>query len=59
MLMNLETLEWDGHLCTFFKIPHFILPKIRSCAEIYGYVYDGPLKGVPIAAVSACIFGIL
>lgn len=54
MLMNLETLDWDSHLCTFFKIPNFILPKIRSCAEIYGYVYDGPLKGVPIAAVSGC-----
>lgn len=54
MLMNLETLDWDNHLCTFFKIPKFILPKIRSCAEIYGYVYDGPLKGIPIAAVSVC-----
>lgn len=55
MLMNLETLDWDSNLCTFFKIPKSILPKIRSCAEIYGYVYDGPLKGVPIAAVSLCV----
>lgn len=54
MLMNLETLEWDSYLCTFFQIPKFILPKIKSCAEIYGYVYDGPLKGIPIAAVSPC-----
>lgn len=52
MLMNLETLKWDSHLCAFFKIPKFILPDIRSCAEVYGYVYDGALKGVPIAAVS-------
>lgn len=52
MLMNITTLEWDEQLCNFFKIPSFILPSIQSCAEIYGYVLDGPLKGVPIAAVS-------
>lgn len=52
MLMNLGTLNWDSNLCTFFQIPTFILPKIRSSAERYGYVCDGPLKGVPIMAVS-------
>lgn len=52
MLMNLETLDWDANLCHFFQIPKSILPKIRSCAEIFGYVYEGPLKGIPIAAVS-------
>lgn len=52
MLMNLEKLQWDKNLCTFFQIPIFILPKIRSSAELYGYVCDGPLKGVPIMAVS-------
>lgn len=52
MLMNLKTLNWDEKLCHFFQIPMSILPRIRSSAEIFGYVYDGPLKGVPIAAVS-------
>lgn len=52
MLMNLRTLDWDLQLCTFFQIPDHILPKIKSCSEIYGYVYDGPLKGVAIAGVS-------
>lgn len=52
MLMNLKTLNWDEKLCHFFQIPMSILPRIRSCAEIFGYVYEGPLKGVPIAAVS-------
>lgn len=51
MLMNLKTLDWDEHLCRFFQIPKNILPRIRSCAEIYGYVSNGPLKGIPIAAV--------
>lgn len=51
MLMNLETLQWSDSLCTFFRIPPKILPKIKSCSEIYGFVYDGPLQGVPIASV--------
>lgn len=51
MLMNLKTLNWDEHLCHFFKIPSRILPQIKSCAEIFGYVNIGLLKGIPIAAV--------
>jgi glycerol kinase len=51
MLMSLEQLQWDSSLCTFFQIPAFILPTIKSSAEKYGYVCDGPLKGIPIMAV--------
>ncbi|XP_012275879.1 glycerol kinase [Orussus abietinus] len=49
MLMNIITLEWDPTLLTFFKIPAFILPKIRSSSEIYGRIADGPLQGIPIS----------
>ena len=52
MLMNMETLQWDQKLCAFFQISHTILPKIKSCSEVYGYVHDGPLQGIPIAGVS-------
>lgn len=31
-----------------------ILPKIRSSAEIYGYLSEGVLRGVPISGVSVC-----
>lgn len=55
MLMNLSTLNWDTQLCRFFQIPQHILPQIRSCAEIYGFVFDGPLKGLPIGAVSSSL----
>ncbi|CRK94497.1 CLUMA_CG008002, isoform A [Clunio marinus] len=54
MLMNLESLEWDKRLCKFFDIPMNILPQIRSCSEIYGYVNiqgSTVLEGVPIASV--------
>ena len=52
--MDLESLEWDKRLCKFFNIPKNILPQIRSCSEIYGYVKvqgSKVLEGVPIASV--------
>jgi len=51
MLMSLETLSWDSQLCKFFNIPPSILPKIRSCSEIYGYIRTSVLEGIPIASV--------
>ncbi|XP_065347191.1 glycerol kinase-like isoform X2 [Cloeon dipterum] len=49
MLMNIHTLQWDASICKFFNIPMDILPEIRSSSEIYGYLRDGPLKGLPIS----------
>ncbi|XP_059047649.1 glycerol kinase-like [Achroia grisella] len=48
-LMSLKTLQWDKGLLHFFDIPQQILPRIRSSAEIYGYISVGSLLGVPIA----------
>jgi len=38
MLMNLETLDWDDELLSFFQIPRAMLPEIKpsSCPEPYG-----------------------
>ncbi|KMQ92510.1 glycerol kinase 3-like protein [Lasius niger] len=49
MLMNIVTLKWDSTLLSFFKIPAEILPEIRSSSEIYGYIHDELLQGVPIS----------
>ncbi|XP_015120860.1 glycerol kinase isoform X2 [Diachasma alloeum] len=49
MLMNITTLQWDPTLLGFFQIPGGILPLIRSSSEIYGNIYEGTLKGVPIS----------
>lgn len=49
MLMNLHDLKWDKQLCRFFEIPMNILPVIKSCSEIYGFIIGGSLNGVPIA----------
>ncbi|XP_022902215.2 glycerol kinase 3-like isoform X1 [Onthophagus taurus] len=49
MLMNIETLKWDTFLCDTFDIPIEILPQIKSSAEIYGYLTETLLKGVPIS----------
>ncbi|XP_050439482.1 glycerol kinase-like [Adelges cooleyi] len=53
MLMNIHTLEWDQSLIEFFNLPNgILLPEIRSCSEVYGYILDGPLNGIKI---SGCV----
>lgn len=49
MLMNIKTLQWDPFLLSFFNIPPNILPQIRSSSEIYGYIQNDVLQGVPIS----------
>lgn len=48
MYLNLERCEWDKKLCDFFGINMAILPKIKSCSEVLGYLHDGPLRGIGI-----------
>src|SRR5919206_4740214 len=52
MLMNLETLDWDDELLSFFNIPRQMLPEIRpsSNPDYYGVTrLRGPLGGeVPL-----------
>ncbi|MDI6097281.1 glycerol kinase GlpK [Actinoplanes sp. NEAU-A12] len=52
MLMNLETLDWDDELLSFFGIPRRMLPEIRPSSDPNGYGVahiDGPLGGdVPL-----------
>lgn len=49
LLMDLHKRKWSTELCQFFHIPIHILPEIRSSAEVFGYIRDGPLKGTPLA----------
>ena len=51
MLMNIETLEWDPELCSFFGVDSNILAKICSSAERFGDTnYENcPFPNVPIA----------
>ncbi|XP_077302390.1 glycerol kinase 1 isoform X1 [Arctopsyche grandis] len=52
MLMNIMTMEWDDSLLRFFNIPKSLLPEIKSSAEVYGHITDGPLQSIPI---SGCV----
>ncbi|MDI3423164.1 glycerol kinase GlpK [Streptomyces luteolus] len=60
MLMNLETLQWDGQILSAMNVPEAMLPEIRSSAEVYGTAV-GQLAGVPVASAlgdqQAAIFG--
>ena len=49
MLMNLETLDWDDELISFFNIPRQMLPEIRPSSDPNKYgetLLNGPLQGV-------------
>ncbi|MFC0625870.1 glycerol kinase GlpK [Kribbella deserti] len=52
MLMNLETLDWDDELISFFNIPRQMLPEIRPSSDPNTYgetLTTGPLGGqVPL-----------
>ncbi|MFI6519379.1 glycerol kinase GlpK [Spirillospora sp. NPDC050679] len=55
MLMDLETLDWDDQLLSFFDIPRAMLPEIRpsSAPDPYGVTRaHGPLGGeVPLSGI--------
>jgi glycerol kinase len=55
MLMNLETLDWDDELLSFFSIPRAMLPAIAPSSPLqpYGVTLEtGPVGGeVPITGV--------
>ena len=55
MLMDLETLDWDAELLSFFDVPRQMLPEIKpsSCPQPYGLTSsDGPLGAeVPITGI--------
>ncbi|MCF0043569.1 glycerol kinase GlpK [Dyadobacter fanqingshengii] len=48
-LMNLKTLQWDKEMLAAYDIPENMLPAIKSSSEIYGYVNNEILPGVPVA----------
>ncbi|MDM4719057.1 glycerol kinase GlpK [Micromonospora sp. WMMA1363] len=52
MLMDLETLDWDDELLSFFDIPRAMLPEIRPSSDPRSYgttVPHGPFTGpVPL-----------
>ncbi|WP_116110158.1 glycerol kinase GlpK [Amycolatopsis ruanii] len=46
MLMDLETLDWDDELLSFFGIPRRMLPEIKPSSGHFGTTRaDGPLGG--------------
>lgn len=53
MLMNLQTLQWDGELEKIFNIPGNILPQIRSSSEVFGTTQNIlTATNIPIAGIA-------
>ncbi len=66
MLFDIEKLCWDEKLCTALGIPMDILPEVRDCSQVYGYVSEDvaglkELAGIPISGAigdqQAALFG--
>jgi glycerol kinase len=52
LLMDLDTLAWDGGIAGELGIPVAMLPQIRSSSQVYGKTRErGVLAGVPIAGI--------
>lgn len=49
LLYNIHDLDWDEDLLKLFDIPRELLPKVRSCSEIYdttqAFGYEIPICG--------------
>jgi glycerol kinase len=63
LLMDLNRLQWDEELCSLLNVPQSMLPRICSCAEIYGHTRNVPglPDGIPICGLAgdqqAALFG--
>ncbi len=66
MLFDIENLCWDENLCNALGIPMSILPEVRDCSQVYGYVSEDvaglkELAGIPISGAigdqQAALFG--
>ena len=66
MLFDIEKLCWDEKLCNELGIPMSILPEVRECSSVYGYVSEDipglkALAGIPISGAigdqQAALFG--
>ena len=55
MLMDLETLDWDDELLSFFGIPRQMLPQIRpsSVSDPYGVTLEGGPAGGAVPLTGA------
>jgi glycerol kinase len=51
LLLNIRTLQWEISILNFFGLRKSILPKLVSTSQVYGNLFAGPLKGVPVGGL--------
>ena len=44
-LMDIRSCQWHPQTCHAFGLQTDMLPEIKSNAEVFGHVKEGPLKG--------------
>lgn len=54
-LMDITSRQWHAETCAKFGLEPDMLPEIHSNAEVFGYIKEGPLKGVrPVFSCVHC-----
>ena len=51
-LMDIRSQQWHPETCSYFGLKADMLPEIKSNAEVFGYVKEGPLQGVAWTSLS-------
>lgn len=64
MMFNIHEHDWDDELLKILDVPRAMLPEVRSCSEVYGYIRPRDFLGqedVPICGIAgdqqAALFG--
>lgn len=47
-LMDIRSQQWHPETCSYFSLEADMLPEIKSNAEVFGYVKEGPLQGMAL-----------
>lgn len=53
-LMDIRSRKWHPETCKEFGLQTNMLPEIKSNAEVFGHVKEGPLKGAKL--ISYCVY---
>ena len=62
MLFDIHSLQWDVDLCSAFRVPPRMLPRVVPSSGVVGHgAHNSPIPGVPIAGIlgdqQAALFG--
>ncbi len=52
LLFDIHALDWSDDLLSVFRVPRAVLPRVVPSSGVIAEVTEGPLAGVPLAALA-------